>query len=260
MATVTDRLMQTSCQFMDNRRNYYRILHVQPDAPRAIIRASYRTLMQKLKRHPDLGGDEWNASLLNEAYAVLSQPALRAAYDRDVLPGLMAARQKTREAPPDRSETDTRQACAMPARQAPRRICPFCGTANSAETGYGQPRDCATCTGPLQPARPLRLHPFSQRAVLRMRHHAAVRWFTRIEQLEGYPGVVQDLSPNGLRFQSIHCLQVDQLIRITGGLLSATARVTNCRRRKEDGQYLTGAEFLTLRFHELRGTFVSWSV
>jgi hypothetical protein len=38
-----------------NRRNYYRILHVQPDAPMEVIRASYRTLMQKLRFHPDLG-------------------------------------------------------------------------------------------------------------------------------------------------------------------------------------------------------------
>jgi curved DNA-binding protein CbpA len=245
---------------MDNRRNYYRILHVQPDAPRAIITASYRTLMQKLKRHPDLGGDEWNASLLNEAYAVLSQPAMRAAYDQDFLPDLMAARQETGEAPPDRSKADSRQARGTRTRQASGRICPFCGTANSTESAYGEPRDCVTCTGPLQPAKPLRLQPFSQRAVLRMPHHATVRWFTRIEQLEGFPGIVQDLSPNGLRFRSIYLLQADQLIRITGGLLSATARVTHCRRRQEDGQYLTGAEFLTLRFHEVRGTFVSWSV
>ena len=46
---------------MENRRNYYRILHVQPDAPTEIIKSSYRTLMQKLRMHPDLGGDqmEW---------------------------------------------------------------------------------------------------------------------------------------------------------------------------------------------------------
>lgn len=34
---------------MMNRRNYYRILQVQPDAPPEIIRASYRTLMKELK-------------------------------------------------------------------------------------------------------------------------------------------------------------------------------------------------------------------
>ena len=39
-----------------NRRNYYRILHVQMDAPTEIIKASYRTCMQKLREAtlPDL--------------------------------------------------------------------------------------------------------------------------------------------------------------------------------------------------------------
>lgn len=40
----------------NNRRNYYRILHVQPDAPLEIIRASYRAMMGPLKMHPDMGG------------------------------------------------------------------------------------------------------------------------------------------------------------------------------------------------------------
>ena len=67
-----------------NRRNYYRILHVQPEAPVEIIRASYRTLMGPLRQHPDRGGDHHVAALLNEAYAVLSDPARRAAYDRSL--------------------------------------------------------------------------------------------------------------------------------------------------------------------------------
>jgi len=65
-----------------NKRNYYRILYVQPDAPTALIRASYQTLMQKLKQHPDLGGRHWNASIINEAYQVLVDVEKRRAYDR----------------------------------------------------------------------------------------------------------------------------------------------------------------------------------
>lgn len=68
---------------MNNRRNYYRILHVQPDAPLAVIKASYRAQMQKLKLHPDLGGDEKNAATINEAYATLSDEKKRAAYDAE---------------------------------------------------------------------------------------------------------------------------------------------------------------------------------
>lgn len=67
---------------MKSRRNYYRLLRVQPDASLEIIKFSYRTLMQKLQHHPDLGGDEWNASHINSAYATLRHPAKRAAYDR----------------------------------------------------------------------------------------------------------------------------------------------------------------------------------
>lgn len=67
---------------MNNKRNYYRILHVQPDAPLEIIQSSYRTLMQKLKQHPDLGGEHWNASIINEAYGVLTDPEKRKAYDQ----------------------------------------------------------------------------------------------------------------------------------------------------------------------------------
>ncbi len=60
-----------------NRRNYYRVLHVQHDAPAAVITSSYRALMRTLEIHPDRGGDHWNAALVNEAYRVLSDPATR---------------------------------------------------------------------------------------------------------------------------------------------------------------------------------------
>ena len=43
----------------------------KPGATPAVLKASYRALMQKLRVHPDLGGDAWNAQVLNEAYATL---------------------------------------------------------------------------------------------------------------------------------------------------------------------------------------------
>ena len=57
---------------MRNRRNFCRLLQVRPDAPHGIIKASYRTLMQKVKAHPDLGNDEWSAAVINESYAMLA--------------------------------------------------------------------------------------------------------------------------------------------------------------------------------------------
>lgn len=66
---------------MDNRRNFYRILRVQPDASREVIQQSYRSLMQKLRMHPDLGGEHWDAGIINQAYTTLRDVKKRAAYD-----------------------------------------------------------------------------------------------------------------------------------------------------------------------------------
>ena len=37
--------------------------------------------MQKLKAHPDLGGEEWNATIINKAYQVLMDTNKRKKYD-----------------------------------------------------------------------------------------------------------------------------------------------------------------------------------
>jgi curved DNA-binding protein CbpA len=77
---------------MNNRRNYYRILQVQPDAPHEIIRASYRTLMKELKAHPDFGGEHSSAYLINEAYETLSDRGKRAEYDKKLRMRLVESR------------------------------------------------------------------------------------------------------------------------------------------------------------------------
>src|SRR5262245_55557784 len=106
---------------MENRRNYYRILHVQPDAPRELIRTSYLTLMQPLKMHPDLGGDHWNAALINEAFATLMDPVRRTSYDETL---------KMPERSPGRAEPGKQP---LPFASGPRRVgrdtpvCRFCG-------------------------------------------------------------------------------------------------------------------------------------
>ena len=61
--------------------DYYEILQVHPRASQEMVKKAYRTLMGELGAHPDLGGDEERAKLINEAYAVLGDPELRRAYD-----------------------------------------------------------------------------------------------------------------------------------------------------------------------------------
>ncbi len=89
--------------------------------------------MLGLKKHPDLGGSSWDAALLNEAYAVLSNPERRAAYDRE-----WTARNIRRSASPDSNQ---RTAAAQI-------ICPVC---KAVLTSQPQPGDhCLTCGSPLQ--------------------------------------------------------------------------------------------------------------
>ena len=78
-------LMNNEHSNNEERRNYYRTLNVQPDASLEIIKNNYRTLLQKLKMHPDLGGQNWNATIINEAYNTLRDPVKRAAYDKELL-------------------------------------------------------------------------------------------------------------------------------------------------------------------------------
>ena len=71
-------------------KDYYRILQVHPEAESEIITAAYKRLMRKY--HPDLLPPELRndpeilqkAKDINEAYAILSNPAKRAEYDKQI--------------------------------------------------------------------------------------------------------------------------------------------------------------------------------
>jgi curved DNA-binding protein CbpA len=71
---------------METAQTYYQILGVLPDAEDIVIKAAYRVLAQRY--HPDKNaGDSAVASrmaAINEAYATLSDPVKRAAYDEAI--------------------------------------------------------------------------------------------------------------------------------------------------------------------------------
>lgn len=62
--------------------DYYELLQVSPKAHQEVIRSAYRTMMSKLNNHPDKGGDEEKAKLLNEAYEILCNEEKRKMYDQ----------------------------------------------------------------------------------------------------------------------------------------------------------------------------------
>jgi DnaJ-class molecular chaperone len=76
--------------------DYYEVLQVHPRASQDMVKKAYRTLMGEMGAHPDLGGDEERAKLINEAYTVLGDADLRGAYDR------ARARGSPQGAPPGR--------------------------------------------------------------------------------------------------------------------------------------------------------------
>lgn len=73
---------------MASERDYYQILQISPKADPAIVKAAYYTHLKTLKKHPDLGGNHGEATLLNEAYEILSDPQSRREYDKQFLKGL----------------------------------------------------------------------------------------------------------------------------------------------------------------------------
>jgi curved DNA-binding protein CbpA len=66
---------------MDRAPDPYAVLQVAPSAEPEVVRAAYRALAQK--HHPDVaGGSEATMTAINNAWAVLRDPAKRAALDR----------------------------------------------------------------------------------------------------------------------------------------------------------------------------------
>jgi curved DNA-binding protein CbpA len=239
---------------MLNRRNYYRILHVQPDAPGEIIKASYRTLMQKLKQHPDLGGDDWNASILNTAYNTLKNPETRAAYDQQILHKLKTTHTTTGRQEHYGEQQKQQKTASTRYYSKDKSRCPFCGTQKSVLLRYSNSGNCSHCHSPLKSVVRLGLAGKSRRALQRLSHNAPIQYFSDPEELTGLPGVIRDLSPQGMQFSATNRLEDNQVIKIVSDILSAVARVSYCH--PDSGKHAIGVEFLTLHFHRPTGTFI----
>ena len=64
--------------------DHYEVLGVSAQAPDDVIRAAYKARIRQT--HPDSGGQPGEAQQVNEAYAILSDPARRALYDSERTP------------------------------------------------------------------------------------------------------------------------------------------------------------------------------
>ncbi len=237
---------------MNARRDYYKILHVHSDADPEIIKVSYRTLMQTLKLHPDLGGDHAEAALINEAYSVLSNPSSRAHYDK--LLGL--ARRPITTKLNSRAKSTVKE--TIPAGKE-KVICLFCKQSNiiSKLNPTNEELHCFVCRSPL---RFIDFDPqwLGHRATRSARHNLELEFKINYSAGKKLLGQVEDLSPTGMRFSSDYPLRMGNIIQIETRELSAVASVM--RSEELQGKYYAGVKFLSLKIHKARGTFISQRV
>jgi hypothetical protein len=225
-----------------NRRNYYRILHVQPEAPAEIVTASYRTMMSKLRLHPDLGGDPEQALVINEAYALLKDPEKRRSYD------LGLEQLRTRARTYERAGT---RGAAFGGSEA----CAFCGA--DLPSAIGLETRCRSCDSPLTPVAATsreRAEFFGRRRAPRT---------AKTDEVTVYPawkaparcGRLHDLSMTGASILIDAPLQAGQVIRIVAPSLDMLALVLACRRFPR--MYIAHTRMLNVIFNRSRGVFVS---
>ena len=233
--------------------DYYELLLVSRNAPVEVIRASYRTLMQKLKHHPDLGGDAATAALINEAYTVLCDAKRRAEYD-----AYLEAVQR----PDDGIDAGTPRSApgrSAPEIQSPHLECIFCGTKHEHGMVIVEDTACGACNSPLFPADNDRLELTGQRAVTRIIKSHEITFYTHWPQAAGFTGQTEDISLNGMRFVTQASMVQGQYIKIVSQIAEAVAQVSHFSRRRR-GLTVTnvaGVAFVTLRFRQSQGGFVT---
>jgi DnaJ domain len=223
-----------------NRRNYYRLLHVQADAPAEVVKAAYRALIRT--HHPDAGGDHQVAAMLNEAYGVLSDPAQRAAYD---------AKRPVR---PLRSAGDPIRSARGRDAGAVRQTCAFCQLLLP-NTIRSETR-CVRCQAPLAVPRPAgrSANADERRGVIRV---TKSDWgILRTSWLGDAIDVrMRDLSLGGISIYAGSPLAEGTTMRIVAAAADVVAHLVSCRR--VDKVFTIHARIATAIFKSQTGGFVS---
>lgn len=259
---------------MKNKRNYYRILHVQMDAPESVIKSAYRTMMQTLCLHPDLGGDDWNASLLNEAREVLLNPVQRAQYDKKLLAtGNSSLSQRVDSSLensaggiPNRSygshdsinSSDPAQFLELPTATD---SCAFCHSPvlwkPQQPHSYSIPYRCTRCDSPLG-----KVDDYSdqlsndQRRINRSYFEFCARIWLEWPLDSGYEASVCDWSTHGCGIEVNAVIHNNQIVRIQAPGFDAISTVRHTH-RKESGVFVYGLEFLTIEIRMETGSIYS---
>ncbi|PTN11531.1 PilZ domain-containing protein [Nitrosomonas aestuarii] len=234
-----------------NRRNYYRILQVQPDAPVAIIIASYHALTKY--PYQDL-------ELLDEAYSVLVNPVVRSRYDTLLTGSLLSSTKNL--LPVNEHANDFKPVVSDKVvlyselnATTDKHYCIFCHTLYTEQLSPYQNDICLECASPLPVANN---EPVEQahRAIMRVSVQGEFRFYLFWPDVP-YDGIFQDLSPMGMRFLTDVSLNVDDVLKIDAPNFQAVVEVVH---KQSDEAYISvGVRFLTIKFEQERGNFLTVS-
>ena len=263
-----------------NRRNYYRILCVHPEADPVVIRERYMAMRAEYHVPRDL---------LDAAYSILNHPAKRREYDRLLqrYDHATAIRQM-KSAEPEAGEksapdlpvtrgymegytdipgfdpTDplsaaapkpvSRSAYPTASRKGKPVSCPFC----NAPHRIREPEKlaggmCDKCKSPLFLAKDIRA-PGGGRICERVRKAERV-WFYVYWPGDRLPGRLFDISPTGVRLESEYGLHQGQIIKIDGVSFKAVGEVVHSQTKKNETTS-SGIRFLSVNFFSSRGNFL----
>ncbi|MDR4516422.1 MAG: molecular chaperone DnaJ [Nitrosomonas sp.] len=249
MGSVKRFTGRSARMFNVNRRNYYRVLQVQPDAPVEVIIASYRVLLDYPYQNTDL---------LEESYMVLVNPVLRARYDALLSGGLAVSQKKLIPV----GEIDIgpktgvvrNASCAVDEDSTEGlSYCIFCQTPYTRQQSPYQNNACIECASPLPvPAD----EQFEQKRRTNIRISAQGEFnFYLFWPDEPYEGVLQDISPRGVRFLADVPLEPYDIIKIDASNFKAVAEVAH--KQFEANHTSIGVRFLTFKFEQECGNFLA---
>jgi len=179
--------------------NYYKILQVDPIADQAVIKSAYRTLMLRLKKHPDHGGGKNDAQKINEAYKILKDPSNRRQYDKNNYHNLNA-----------RNDNSPRYYYVR---------CYFCSSINRIDLKKSslQPKaiTCGKCHSPFF-TDTLDMHKMRNHKRKGKRYKCTFKMTIQLEfGGERFQGKCIDLSNNGMRFLSDLKMSTGQIVKIS---------------------------------------------
>ena len=217
--------------------------------------------MHKLRMHPDLGGDHEHAALMNEAFAVLSSPERRAAYDRD---NESCAPKPSQESlllcGRVRAPVSECQPARKPAVRKPvtYRECPFC-RARRAPSPDLQDAECYRCQSPLFPVTLHQESAASKRAIERLPRRMVITCTDAHHPGVNLQMMTEDVSIRGMCIVSPHQLSPGQILRIDHSFGKAVGVVTRVTVDYSgwSPQWKVGVQFLTMQVAQRRGVFVS---